>query len=359
MDKILQDVNRRGPFAALLTDNEAEATDLVIELSRPRGPSDAKRHHYVPQFYLKGFAGRRGSVDQIVTIPNNKLDEGRPGSVADTAVISNFYTFTPTGEGEASVSVERLLSSVEAKARNALARLALGRLFPPQPTDRLALACFLALQFVRGPEQRRSPEASGDMILQIALSKALDEDGDPIGSTTDSHGGLVMIQSDSHLLALMLDTATALVPYFYDRYYTVLEYPGGGLMTSDNPIVLMPDSISHSEGEPVGLANASEIYMPLDRMRLLVLIRDSEVGNRFFREMGPDTIDFHNQMIVDHSWAEVYCHPEDWSGASNLIGKPEGTQLMELPNHPEIVADGVNAELVRKNPRRYRSPKTS
>ena len=128
-------------------------------------------------------------------------------------------------------------------------------------------------------------------------------------------------------------------------------------MTSDNPIVLMPDSRGRSEGEPVAVANAKEIYLPLNRTRVLVLTHDSEVGDRFFKEMGPETIDFHNQLIIDHSWAEIYCHPEDWSSASNLTGKPKRTQLLELPDHPEIVADGVNTELVRKNPRRYRGPK--
>lgn len=83
----------------------------------------ARRHHQVPEFYLKYFAGLdpRGSRHLWVYDKTTKANNPRPQTPENTSVERGYYSFdTPTGVDE---QLEVLLGELEGKASPLLVRL--------------------------------------------------------------------------------------------------------------------------------------------------------------------------------------------------------------------------------------------
>ena len=108
--------------------------------------SVAKRHHTVPQFYLRGFAD--GERIATVRMPG---DQPFVQSVRKAASEMNFYSIA--GHEDGPDVFEKLLSSIEGEASRVFGHIADGT-WPLEQEDRWTLAHFIALQAVRGPEQR-------------------------------------------------------------------------------------------------------------------------------------------------------------------------------------------------------------
>ena len=73
-----------------------------------------KRHHFLPKFYLEGFA-RDGSL----WLYDRHRRQFRPGTPGKTAVIGHYYALE-TESGERDYSVEEFLSLVEGRAKEVI-----------------------------------------------------------------------------------------------------------------------------------------------------------------------------------------------------------------------------------------------
>jgi len=99
--------------------------------------SEPKRHHYVPQFYLKGFTEHDSLW--VYDLEKREIRQQRPGSIA---VKKHFYSVT-NEKGERDNSVELALSQAEGAAAPAVAALARGE--SESEEQRGDLAFFAAL----------------------------------------------------------------------------------------------------------------------------------------------------------------------------------------------------------------------
>lgn len=106
------------------------------QMSRP------KRHHYLPEFYLAGFAtdGRREST---FTVYDRETDEFRQQTAKNTAVAGYYYATQDPSTGERSMEVEQFLSSIESEADAAIRKLE--RREKPTGHEREVIALFCAL----------------------------------------------------------------------------------------------------------------------------------------------------------------------------------------------------------------------
>lgn len=122
----------------------------------------SKRHHTVPNFYLKGFA----SADKRPRIGAASLDDGRRLVVptSDATVRKNFYSLD--GHPDGSDVFEKELSNLEGDA-SAVIKKAVAGAWPLTREDREILGTLLAFQFLRGPDTRTSL----DQISTTLLSK--------------------------------------------------------------------------------------------------------------------------------------------------------------------------------------------
>ena len=145
------------------------ASSLFQELERlgKRGPdpipdTDAKRHHFIPQFLLRRFlAPGRDRLHQL------DVESGRPQAIAPAGAASrrHFYSVVDD-EGSRHNKIESFLSIVEGYAADALNRL----LADPQalqPGDRATLAYFFRLIGVRTPHAAARAAAVSNAIATV------------------------------------------------------------------------------------------------------------------------------------------------------------------------------------------------
>jgi Protein of unknown function (DUF4238) len=282
-----------------------------------------QRHHVVPRLHLRGFATPDKRLTQI------DLDTGgrREVSIGDAAVIRDFYTVVLL-DGTRTDAWEQWLSEVEDEIAPALRRALEMPKFRLTNDDRERLSNWIALQYLRGPDNRRQMAEiasftiraqvgmGGLAYLQHAMSKGLGRDvsipeaervWDDI---TSPQGPEIAVAGDEHLeiLAKTYGKAAAMV---YGRSWGRIRFNRHRLAVSDVPVNLvrgdMPDHVG------AGLAGAQAITVPLDRQTLLWLELPSDHGPAEDRDLQPTAIlaRAHNHSAVLGAERFVYFHPAD------------------------------------------------
>lgn len=362
----------RPSLASLLEGAPEEVRRIIADVTRPSGSSDPKRHHFIPQFYLRRFGRPSGWVHQIATVSLADPSRPRVGSVADTAVIADFYTVVD-GNNADSIAVERLLGYVEREAKPAVDRLAAGILFPPQPADRLALSLWLGLQQVRGPHVRRSMEAIAEAAVRMQWSLVAEEEAaraflrdrhgeestseqvhELLDSLADSDG-LEVVPPQNEMVQVMLKSALEIAPLIFERYWAIVRFPETGLVTCDQPLLLYQHPHNRQPFVGVGIATADQIMVPLDRRTLLVLHSEEEIGDKVIDLPPHQSLREYNQMVVSKAKAEVYAHPDDLDRLTGLKFPEPDTPVLQMEGGAWIgwLPDGVNAPPGRPKARRY------
>jgi hypothetical protein len=112
----------------------------------PIPDSDAKRHHFIPQFLLWQFVS--SGAERLHQLD---ISSGKPQAIAPSAAASRrrFYSVTDE-QGDRHNKIESFLAIVEGHAATALARL-LAEPAALEPADRATLAYFFALIGFRTP----------------------------------------------------------------------------------------------------------------------------------------------------------------------------------------------------------------
>ena len=209
-----------------------------------------KRHHYVPRFYLKGFAARDGALFA------HDLDTGaiRKGTTLTEGVERHFYRVS----GSDVARVEKGLSEIEGHAASIIREIERSRDLPCNKRDFEGLLFFVALQSQRvvraaddierwlidearrlrgelsAAEEERFRLAHEDMAkdgYEPSEPKTLDELG---ASIVD---GRITIDRD-HVVAHMMGTAKSVFEVFMKRIWTLAVLAEGSpdLITSDSPV---------------------------------------------------------------------------------------------------------------------------
>lgn len=285
------------------------------------GKNRRQRHHVVPRLHLRGFANADGLLIQ------QDLDTGlrRSVSLTDAAVIKNFYTVV-LPDGTVTDAWERWLGDVESEIAPALRRAIDMRAFKLQDDDRERLARWIALQYLRGPDNRRqlAEVAAFTVRAQVGmgglayLRYAMTRGSGREVSTSEAQrvwddihsaeGPKVAIDGEEHLQILVraYDAATALV---YRRTWARVKYPRERLVASDVPVSLVPGDAYDERG----LAGARAIAVPMDRRTLLWLEQPGTRGSKADRDLPPYSLlaSIHNHSAVHSAERFLYFHPGD------------------------------------------------
>lgn len=285
------------------------------------GNNRRQRHHVVPRLHLRGFADPDGRIIQL------DLNTGRRRevSVTDAAVLKNFYTVV-LPDGTVTDSWERWLSEVENEIAPALRRAIDMPTFQLDDDDRHRLARWVALQYLRGPDNRRRMTEiaaftlqaqvgmGGFAYLQHAMSQGLGREVSMAEAERvwndihSSQGPEVAVDGDEHLqvLARTYDAATAMV---HDRSWCRVRYTRKRLLASDVPVSLVPGEMHHERG----LAGAIAIAVPMDRRTLLWLEQSGARGPKADSDRPAAALlaNIHNHSAVLSAERFLYFHPED------------------------------------------------
>src|SRR5699024_1429356 len=122
----------------------------------------ARRHHVVPQFYLRHFAS-----DGVITCASLQRQKVFTQSVRKAASVNNFHSIPGHPDGED--AFERTLASVEGSASKVVDKVSRQGIRSLSPEERTELASFAALQYVRSPTQRRTMEYIRAQMLRLEI----------------------------------------------------------------------------------------------------------------------------------------------------------------------------------------------
>lgn len=321
--------------------------------------SVAKRHHTVPQFYLRHFADQ----EQITTV---RL----PGelrftqSVRRAASQTNFYAVD--GHEDGPDAFEKVLSAIEGQASNVFASILSGAW--PLPSElRMTLAGFIALQAVRGPDQRRNMEHVAAQVARLEIGyggregvkgwvkrargvSITDEQADVVWSqATQPDGPPIRMAPIAHIQQ-MVKTADELLPYIAGRPWSLVRFDKRSLITCDTPVGLVP----HPENEPwegVGFMTAWGITFPLTR-KLGILMSDPMVfagkvpvetvhaGRMDYTQVGTTALEkFFNGNTIANAGEWLYHHPCDERFVPATLPEPNPVTLRMAGGPDEFSGD--------------------
>jgi hypothetical protein len=249
------------------------------------GPSP-KRHHTVPRFYLRRFADEH---ERVMRVPLEAGTSPHRVKVINLAVESYFYQ-AELSNGSATGQIEEMLSALEDEWKPAIEAFVGGNW---SQRIRASVASWVAMQFLRTTWVREEIRAAAELI-----GEHMDRHGDrPAGWRW---------HPNAHL-AGMLKAHRQIVEILAGRAWSVVSFRHKALITSDNPVVLLPKADA-DEFTPLGMASNGGVYVPLDR-RMGLLLTEHKFGVEL-----PGTAararEF-NQCVAWNAHRAVFHHPDD------------------------------------------------
>lgn len=131
--------------------------------------TEARHHHHIPQFYLRGFAASTGKDDYRLTVANlaaGKFFETNPRNVGGERDFNRVEI-----EGHAPDALEQKLSGFEAEVAESIRRVAESQKF--EGDDRRNILNLTALLAVRSPQMREHIRKIQEQLMKKMLSISL------------------------------------------------------------------------------------------------------------------------------------------------------------------------------------------
>lgn len=290
-----------------------------------------RRHHTVPRFHLRGFASDDGMLRQVDLITGDQ----RRVSIADASVLKDFYTIL-LDDGSRSDVWERRLADIENRVAPLVRTAINAHEWQPTPQQRAALAGWIALQFLRGPDHRRTLSEMRSLMLQMTVGmgglaylrhvmaeglrrEVTITEAEAVWDDIHSPDGPTMkVSGEEHFASIqaMAEQGTRLIA---SRSWHRVRFQRRTLAINDSPVALIPAE-DHPHFRGVGLANAGAVTVALDR-RTLLWLADPWMPDF---EFPPSTVlaRAHNRSVVFGAERFVYSHPDDSDPTDGLLPRP-------------------------------------
>jgi len=288
-------------------------------------------------------------------------------SVRKAAAEMNFYTID--GHVDGPDAFEKLLSSIEGEAAKVFEAVKKG-VWPLNPEHRAALAYFIALQAVRGPEQRRNMEHVAAQVTRLAIGYGgranvakwvqrkrgvtiSEEQAEQIWEeATRPEGPPIRFEPIAHIKQ-MNRASQSLLPYIAGRPWTLVRFDRRSLITCDTPVGLVP----HQDREPwegVGFLTAWGITYPITRKLGLLMtdplalaeagvpVEHTHAGDFDRVEAGTTQMEkLFNQSTIESASLWVYHHPEDGRFLPNTLPDPSPVTIGMIGEATNFTGDPI------------------
>jgi hypothetical protein len=249
-------------------------------------PSHPKRHHYLPESYLKRFT--REKALWVYDIESKQLRAQTPH---DTGAIGYFNALEDK-DGNRSFVIEEALGKIEGATAQVMLRIEAREKLPDE--DRHTLAHFVALQMLRGPDFHEDMNKMNDALMrrfnehmfadremgERLWNKADKELGGNSGVSFDDarkfilSGEYTIKTHRNRTLELMLELAPDFANIFLRLDWMILcGPPNKSFVTCDKPFSIVPPRDRRpSPFRDVGIATKGAWkLMPLSMNRCLVM----------------------------------------------------------------------------------------
>ena len=229
----------------------------------------AKRHHYLPQFYLQGFTG----ADGLLCLFDRETKTFRKQAPVITAFENDFYTTTDR-QGAKSDGLEKMFSKLECAARGVITRLDARQTGWRDEQERVSFAIFLALFYSRTPAFHKEQTALAEQLYRSWMKanhptaeitaqwceEMAKETGEPVDKETAAELFKAVRDDDydveiprQHIIRLMGDAALHLARVLLTLNWSfVIAPPDLAFITSDAPFMIAPRPIWRTIRAPTG-----------------------------------------------------------------------------------------------------------
>ncbi|MDA4109730.1 hypothetical protein MHOL44478_21085 [Mycobacterium holsaticum DSM 44478] len=264
-------------------------------------------------------------------------DKRYPSRVKKTAAINHFYSID--GHPDGADVFERSLSDLEGFAAEVIQAVIDG-VWPLSEAQRAKLGLFMAVQFLRGPDHRRSLEYLAAQMTRLEVQvtgrdnikqwvqkqygvEVDDDEAEVLWQQATQPGGLPITLTPFGHIEQIITGAVDHVRYFISRPWKLVRFHRRSLITCDSPVSLVPAADSEP-WQGVGLATAWGITFPLTRQLGLIMsdvkpMIEFDYPVQRVRAGGLDSVEsgtvkmekFINASTVRSASEYVYHHPED------------------------------------------------
>lgn len=287
--------------------------------------NQAKRHHFLPQFLLRGFAQECGGKDRLFQMETGSRSAPRLVDLRTAASRRRLYTAIDEG-GEPSNRNEGYLALVESHAAPALRQL-MDDPASLSAAERATISFFVALQTMRTPAVAQQITALANAAFQTAASEFLSDRRafakrhcEASGSLTDENeierlrqdmldevrrGGVRLSGEGGAAFGAALEHAVSNVPAVFAFDWTLLLAPEGGLITSDRGIAIHDPTPPYPWTAQALLSSEnSETFVPLSDEHGLVMRPGAATCGLAVREISSRAAEPLNLRV--YGWADTY-----------------------------------------------------
>jgi hypothetical protein len=301
----------------------------IAEGKRSMPETDAKYHHYVPQFHLRGFSvgteaksknARIWQLDKLTgEIVERKIERvgGEPG-----------FNRAVGPDGRSTNAIEAWLSIVEHHAAHSI-REVLSAVKRPKYPDRVTLAFYIAIQELRTPDGLSRVQAASDFVMnayvatwarterstaEMAREAGVDVEPEQISRIREilrEPGAVRMNDPRTHALGIVLESAADLM--------NVISSMTWDIVTSEAALVIGDQPVIHHDAEPPvrpwieptwHSSTTSEGWLPLTSHLALKMTNPRARGERDFRRSDLAAEDAMAANLRSYGWATRYVFAE-------------------------------------------------
>jgi hypothetical protein len=260
-----------------------------------------RRNHTVNKSYLRRFADDHGLLTQIALADHVRKEV----SIRHATVVRNFYVAV-LPDGTETDEAEDVFCALEGRAVAAIRSLVDDQAWPIPDAARYDIARWTALQYLRVPAVRQLGREVADAFSGMGVPVRTGS-GEQV--TVKMPAELIKDLTGPRLhLKLINDLLPPVTRMLCERNWILTYYQRRSLATSDTPVVLRP-AAGHPPGTGIGIGNAGEIHVPLDR-RVALSMGDGSTGDAQCAGVTKTAV-YLNDAMAKNARKYLFHHPED------------------------------------------------
>lgn len=278
-----------------------------------------RKHHYLPQFYLRGFSGNGKQIFQI----EKSEARGYLCAIRDAAAIRDYHELDYE-DAEDPHALEKRLSEIESQLAEALADVIASGIVGNISHARLIE--FVSLMRVRVPAFKQYIEESLRQFVR-STGKILERKGKfpppPQGlESIFARDGVTISISNWKCLEYMFGLASDqdILRMLAAMTPSILRAPkGNNLLTCDQPVAVFHPEADPADPYGIGLADPrTQLSLPLSSQVLLLLTWDKDAVRE--RLLQPDEVNEFNRRTTVMAEALVFA-PEASESAIQTVAQ--------------------------------------
>ena len=286
---------------------------------------EARRHHHIPQFYLRGFAtgsGKKTRV-QVASLRAQRWFEAHPKNIG---VEKDFLRFD--AEGVEPDALEKAMSGMESQVAEAIRNVEATEKFEGE--DRVYILNFIALLAVRSPQMRENWRQAQDRLCRMMMDMSLatkerwegqmqqmrnagrevkeDVTYEQMKEFHDKGEYDITVNREWHI-RMEFEVFQTVLNCLADRSWSlyVTNEKLGPFVTSDRPVII---SWKYPEKVPVMMRKSpgygmkdTEVYFPITKR--LALVGEFDGPEETFSAL-PSVVSIGNVQMIEWAFEQLY-----------------------------------------------------